>query len=164
MKDAVLKWIAGDFVLPRRRILAALWMAIAAAALSYAFVVTRDMTRHLRTAKPPPPLPHDQGDVRFGLPLATRKDIFRELASAEPNSRAEGKKSFPGAELAWSAEDHRGAYERKTVASIAQARGLSITQVYLVLDEGIRMKWPGPDGEPLTPFTVPLHPRRKYGW
>src|SRR4051812_27229395 len=158
MKDAVLRWIAGDLVLLRSRALAYAWVTIAVVSLSYAFVVTRDMTHSLRTTKPPPPLPKDAGDVRFGLPLATRKDVFRELAAAEPNSRAEGKKSFPGTELAWSAEDHRGAFERKTVASISASRGLSITVVYLILDEGIRAKWPGPDGEPLTPFTVPLHP------
>jgi hypothetical protein len=164
MKNAILRWIAGDLVLLRTKVLAYIWFAIAVASLSYAYVVTRDMTRPLRTTKPPAPLPPDQGDVRFGVPLALRKQVFADFAAAEPTSRAEGKKSFPGTELAWSAEDHRGAFERKTAASIAQSRGLSLTQVYLILDEGIRAKWPGPDGEPLTPFTVPLHPRRKYGW
>ena len=40
--------------------------------------------------------------------------------------------------------------------------GLTMSQVYLILDEGIRGRWPGPDGQPLDPHTVPLNPRRKY--
>lgn len=111
-----------------------------------------------------PELPPDQGDVRFGLPLEKRKEIFREIAAAEPAAVQAGKNSFPGPELAWSAEDHRGAFEQKTVAALTTKYGVSTTQIYLCLDEGIRAHWAGPDGQPLNPHTVPLHPRRKYGW
>jgi hypothetical protein len=164
LRDVALRWAVGDFVLVRSRIVLYVWLAAAAMSLAYAYVLVRDMTRPLRTAAPPPPLPPDSGDIRFGLHLEVRKQIFAELAAAEPNARVEGKKSFPGPELEWSAEDHRGAFERKTAASIAATRHLSLTQVYLCLDEGIREQWPGPDGQPLSPKVVPLHPRRKYGW
>ena len=164
LSDVLYRWVAGDFVLVRSRVVLYAWLTVSAASLSYAWILGRDMTRPLRTTAPPPPLPRDSGDVRFGVPLAVRKQIFAELAAAEPNARVEGKKQFPGAELEWSAEDHRGAFERKTAAAIAGARRLSLTQVYLILDEGIRERWPGPDGQPLSPYVVPLHPRRKYGW
>jgi hypothetical protein len=54
----------------------------------------------------------------------------------------------------WSREDDRGWGERVLARSLAQKYGISLTQVFLVLDEGIRKKWPGPDGNPL-PATVP---------
>src|SRR5581483_9069200 len=59
----------------------------------------RPLTHHV-----PPALPPDQGDIRFGLPLEKRKEIFREIAAAEPAAIQAGKNSFPGPELAWSAE------------------------------------------------------------
>lgn len=158
------KWLAGERVSIRSRSMLIALFALSIVSLAYAWREWRDATRPLVTAKPPPPLPPDSGDTRFGVPLATRKKVFEELAAAEPNGRAEGKKGFPGYELAWSAEDHRGAFERQKAAELASRYHLSLTQVYLILDEGIRERWPGPDGEPLTPYTVPLHPRRKYGW
>jgi hypothetical protein len=162
---AAAKWLAGDAVLVRTRRMLLLVLVLSVASLAYSCAFARDISSVLVKAVPPPPLPRDQGDhVRFGVPLATRKQVFTELATAEPVSRAEGTRAFPGDELAWSADDHRGAYERQKVASIMGHRALSMTQVYLILDEGIRERWPGPDGKPLTPTTTPLHPRRKYGW
>lgn len=158
------KWLAGERVRIRTRTMLLALFAASAVSLLYAWREWKDATRDLVTAVPPPPLPPDSGDTRFGVPLAKRKQVFTELAAAEPHARAEGKRSFPGYELEWSAEDHRGAFERQKVAELMSRHRLSMTQVYLILDEGIRERWPGPDGEPLTPFAVPLHPRRKYGW
>ena len=52
-----------------------------------------------------------------------------------------------------------GAQERALAQSLATRHGLSLSQVYLILDEGIRDKWPGPDGEPLIATTPPQDPR-----
>ncbi|HQY61169.1 MAG: hypothetical protein IPF92_14640 [Myxococcales bacterium] len=115
--------------------------------------------RPLAFAKRPVPIPGDTADGhRFGLSLADRKAIFAEIAAAEPEQRSQAKAAFPGQE--WSQEDHRCAFERDSVRSIAARRSLSLTQVYLVLDEGIRDHWPDPQGKPLTPTTVPVVPRR----
>lgn len=107
----------------------------------------------------PPKLVDGPGDMRFGLPEATRRDIFRELAGAEPNAREQGLAGFPG--QPWSQEDHRCAFERNTTRDLAARRKLNLQVVYLVLDEGIRNKWPGPDGKPLIATTIPLDPRRR---
>ena len=158
------KWIAGDAVWVRsKRALGALSL-VSVLALVYAATCGWPMVKPLVRAKPPRTLPPDAGDVRFGVPLALRKEIFDEFAAAEPEGRAEGIKSFSGPALAWSAEDHRGAIERQRAAQIAARHRLSLTQVYLCLDEGIRAHWPGADGAPLEPHTVPLNPRRKYGF
>lgn len=158
------KWLAGERVSIRSRSMALVLFALSAGSLAYAWREWRDATGPLVTALPPAPLPPDSGDTRFGVPLATRKKVFEDFAVAEPMGRAEGKKGFPGFELEWSAEDHRGAFERQKAAELSSRYRLSLTQVYLILDEGIREHWLAPDGEPLTPYTVPLRPRRKYGW
>lgn len=159
-----LRWLAGERIRIRSRTIFFAAVAVSVLSLVSAFVLCRRMTRNLATGQANAILPADHDDVRFGVPLAKRKQVFKDLADAEPQARADGKKSFPGDELAWSAEDHRGAFERQRVAAAMGKYGLSQTQVYLILDEGIRQKWSGANGEPLTPFTVPLHPRRKYGW
>lgn len=158
------RWLSGEPVLVRSRRRYVLLLGLSLLVYGYAWKTCSSMTQNLTHAKPPPLLPLPQGDERFGVPLRTRKEIFAELAVAEPTARAEGKRSFPGEELAWSADDHRGAFERKTVASLMAMHRLSMTHIYLILDEGIREHWLGPDGKPLLPTTTPLHPRRKYGW
>ncbi|HEY8079152.1 MAG TPA: hypothetical protein VIF62_33700 [Labilithrix sp.] len=163
-KDVLYRWLAGEYVLARSRAVLLLWLAVSVASLAYCFLYAVDMTHALRTAQPPPPLPPDHDDVKFGVPLELRKRIFAELAAAEPHERAEGAQKFPGFDLEWSAEDHRGGLERKAVTNASNEHQLSLTQVYLILDEGIREHWLGPDGQPLSPRVVPLHPRRKYGW
>jgi len=162
--QVVAKWLAGErVVIGSRRMLFALAF-VSLFSLAYAWREWRGAISSLTTTRPPAPIPPDQGDVRFGVALSVRKKVFEELAGAEPGARAEGKRAFPGGELAWSAEDHRGSFERQKVAELEGRYRLSRTQIYLILDEGIRQKWPGPDGQPLPPYVVPLHPRRKYGW
>ncbi len=134
---------------------------IAFAALCVGLHTVHRATRHLLHAPPPRTIPADgPGDARFGLTLATRQEIFREFALAEPSQRAAGLSSFPTER--WSAEDHRGSFERGAARNLATRHSVSLTQIYLVLDEGIREKWPGPDGKPLDATTIPLKPRRKY--
>jgi hypothetical protein len=113
------------------------------------------------TSEPRPPaiVDRDGNGVRFGMPEWRRREIFKEMAAAEPASRANGIAGFPN--QPWSQEDHRCAFERDTVRALAGRYGITLTEAYLVLDEGIREHWLGPDGKPLTPKTVPLMPRRK---
>lgn len=158
------RWLAGERVAVRSRRALAVLVTTSAVALGYAAKTTAEVTAPVRLAPPPPPLPPDDGDTRFGVPLSVRREVFKELAEAEPHARVEGKRSFPGKNLEWSAEDHRGALERQAAARIAARHRITLTQLYLILDEGIRARWPGPDGKPLDPHTVPLHPRRQYGW
>ena len=96
---------------------------------------------------------------RYGMKLALRKAIFAELAAAEKaqRERAVAQNTWHG--HAWSREDDRGYQERALAQSLATRHGLSLSQVYLILDEGIRDKWPGPDGEPLIATTPPQDPR-----
>jgi hypothetical protein len=96
---------------------------------------------------------------RYGMKLAQRKAIFAELAAAEKaqRDRAIAQNTWHG--HAWSREDDRGYQERALAQSLATRNGLSLTQVYLILDEGIRDKWPGPDGAPLIATTPPQDPR-----
>lgn len=148
----------------RSRVLVAVHVALVVGTLGYAALCARAAVGPLLAGRDAPPIARDDGTARFGLPLDKRKAIFAELAAAEPQSILNGKTSFPGKELEWSAEDHRGAYERQTVAALVTKFGVTTTQVHLCLDEGIRQHWAGPDGKPLNPHTVPLHPRRKYGW
>jgi hypothetical protein len=157
-------WVAGAPMKVRSRADLLVVAFVSLGSILYAVGQARTMTTVLRRGKPLTVLPAPQGDERFGLPLALRRKIFDHLAAAEPQARAEGKKSFPGPDLAWSADDHRGAYERKEIPVVMAKFGVSMTQAYLVLDEGIREHWPGPDGQPLNPKTTPLHPRRNYGW
>lgn len=140
-----------------------LFMARATAAL-FALAVAGVWV--VRTARPitgekapAPLLDREPNGVRFGLPEEARRAIFKEIAAAEPAARTNGVAGFPG--QPWSQEDHRCAFERDTIRGVAARGGLDITQVYLILDEGLREHWAGPDGKPLTPRTTPLMPRRK---
>ena len=168
MKDGLVKitaqWIVGERIPVRSRRAFLAIVLVSAGALGYAAVEIRHAVKPLLSAGPQPTLPRDHDDVRFGVPLAKRTEVWNAVAAGEPQARLEGTKGFPGPALAWSAEDHRGAFERKNVQAAATRFGLNLSVVYLILDEGIRQRWPGPDGEPLRPTTVPLHPRRNYGW
>ena len=118
-----------------------------------------NIVRPLFAAPRPPPLPTvEPPGIRFGLTDADRHAIFDEIAAAEPRAREIGASAFAG--LPWSIEDHRCAQERETVKSIAARRGINLSLVYLVLDEGIREHWIGPDGKPLRATSEPLVPRR----
>jgi hypothetical protein len=155
-------WLSGEKVRIQSKRTLLIAVALSVLSFLYAFRDLRALARPLTHAKPLAPLPADVGTTRWGVPIETRRQIFAEFAAAEPTSRAEGTKAFPGAALAWSAEDHRGAYERNKARDLASKYRLSLSQIYLCLDEGIHERWPGPDGKPLDPHTVPLHPRRKY--
>lgn len=151
------RWALGEPIADRR--VRSLWLLVQLASLvavtPWALRTISPITR----APKPAALVDGPGDVRYGMPLALRQEVFKELAAAEPHNRQSGAAGFPG--QPWSQEDHRAAFERDVMRDVAARRKLNLTQVYLVLDEGIREKWPGPDGKPLMATTIPLDPRRK---
>jgi hypothetical protein len=164
MRDALvhaLRVFVGDARLAGSRVRLAVRLALRIAAVVVAFVLAAKATAKVRSAGPMPLVPPDGPDgERFGLSEAKRRAIFADFAAAEPRSIQNGLSSFPTER--WSAEDHRGAFERERAGLLAASHRLNLSQVYLVLDEGIRNHWPGPDGKPLNPHTIPLKPRRKY--
>lgn len=114
-------------------------------------------------AKPPPPIPSEGiDDYRFMIPERTRREMFAEIAAAEiaERKRAAAANTWNG--HLWSREDDRGYYERVTLRALASKYKVSLSQMFLVLDEGIRNKWPGPDGEPLPATTPPFNPRQTW--
>ncbi len=121
------------------------------------------VTMPLLTAKPPPAIPTEEiDDYKFRLPERTRREIFAELATAELAERARAIRENTWKGHVWSREDDRGHYERVAARKAAAKHNVSLSQVYLVLDEGLREGWPGPDGKPLPATTPPLDIRT--GW
>lgn len=157
LADALAAWTESERT-TRTQLVASAAASFVALCVAGVWVVRT--ARPITSEKAPPALiDREPNGNRFGLDENTRRDIFKEIAQAEPGARQAGVSGFPG--QPWSQEDHRCAFERDHLRGIAARRGLSITQVYLVLDEGLREHWPGPDGKPLTPRTTPLMPRRK---
>jgi len=152
-------WLVGLAPLEETRpVLALSWGGAIAAACFGAFVFFRVTSALWATPRPAPVPPDDPAtSARFGLTASDRREIFRELAAAEPGERASAERRFAG--QAWSIDDDRASGEREAVLGVAARRKLNVTVVYLVLDEGIRNKWPGPDGKPLAAAVAPLNPR-----
>jgi hypothetical protein len=112
------------------------------------------------TAPPPDPLPADQpGDVVVGLKLAQRSLIFKRLAAHREHDSRRAQRAFAG--KPWSIEDMRSENERRHAHDLARRYRVPIQTIYLILDEGIRRGWPGPQGQPLSARTPPLKPRRR---
>lgn len=135
--------------------------------MSFAAVVLwnrlKTTTAPLLNAKLPIPIPSQEiEDYRFRMPERTRREIFEAIAEAEQAERARAVEKNTWNGHLWSREDDRGHYERVFFRALAKRYNISLTQVYLVLDEGIRAKWPGPDGQPLPATTPPLNPRATW--
>lgn len=121
--------------------------------------ITRATNPMLR-AKPPAPIPVTaENGERFGLPEKVRREIFDELATAELAERARAIAANSWNGHVWSREDDRGHYERVAARTSASRHRVSLAQVYLVLDEGLREHWLAPDGKPLPATTPPLNLR-----
>lgn len=101
----------------------------------------------------------DQGNHRTEAPEQLAERVFWAFAAAEPEFRNRARRNFPNSP--WSQQDDRCNFERHHARRIAERFGLSLSQVYLILDRGIRDKWPGPGGEPLSATIEPLEPRQR---
>ncbi len=142
---------------PRSRAAWIVRAAVTGVALFVAYQRLRTAALPLLTAKPIPSIPTEEiDDYRFRLPERTRREMFTELATAELAERARAIAQNTWNGQAWSREDDRGHYERVAARSVAHKYKVSLSQVYLVLDEGIRSHWPAPDGNPLPATTPPL--------
>lgn len=124
---------------------------------------TKIATAPLVAAKPPIPITtEDVEGYRFRLPEHTRHAIFDDLAAAELAERDRAIKGNTWNGHLWSREDDRGHYERVAARGAAAKYKVSLSQVYLVLDEGIREHWPAPNGQPLPATTPPLSLRSTW--
>jgi hypothetical protein len=113
------------------------------------------ITHRVRMKKPPRVIPMGQdGDAqRFGLSLEKRKAMFADVAGHDVEWRTKAASRFSEA---WRREDDRAAMERDHVRSMAGRHRVNVSIVYLVVDEGLRLKWTGPNGVPLNAAVVPL--------
>lgn len=160
----VVAWWCGEGELTLSRGVLGVGVAVRALALATGVVVALQVTRELREAPPPAMLPSGSENAsplanRFGVPLPVRRQIFATLVHDEPAAQKRAEENFPGEP--WSVEDDRAASERDRVRALAASRKLNVTQIYLILDEGLRAHWPGPDGKALPTHVVPLRPRRR---
>jgi hypothetical protein len=136
------------------------WIIRIAAALTALVLLSRrvtSVTAVLLSAKTPTPIPTEEiEDYRFRLPEAKRREIFADLATAElaERQRAVTQNTWNG--HVWSREDDRGHYERVAARAAAAKYRVSLSQVYLVLDEGLREHWLAPNDKPLPATTPPL--------
>lgn len=142
------------------------WM-VRVAVVSFALVVlwkrTHVATAPLLDAKPLPFIPSEEiEDYRFRLPERTRREIFMEIAAAESEDRKRAVEHDKWKGHLWSREDDRGHFERVHMRLLATKYGISLTQMYLILDEGLRAHWPGPDGTPLPATSPPLDLRSTW--
>lgn len=134
---------------------------------SFAAVVlwqrTGNTVAPLLRAKPPNPIPSEEiEDYRFRLPERIRKEIFADIAANEQSMRTQALQTNSWNGHLWSREDDRGHFERVFFRTLAKRYNISLSQVYFIMDEGIRFKWPGPDGQPLPATTPPLNPRQTW--
>ncbi|MFO0557054.1 MAG: hypothetical protein U0269_03470 [Polyangiales bacterium] len=110
----------------------------------------------IAAAPAPPPVQPPTATTRFGLTEEQRRAMFRELAAAEQAERARAIAQNTWGGHAWSREDDLGYVLRDRARAVGQRYGLSLTHAYLVFDEGVRNRWPGPDGQPLSATVTPL--------
>jgi hypothetical protein len=141
--------------------------AVRVAVFSFAIVVLYKRigttTAPLLDARPPNPIPSEEiEDYRFRLPERTRREIYLEIATAELAERKRAIEQDKWRGHLWSREDDRGHFERVHFRQLATQHKLSLTQIYLILDEGIRNRWPGPDGALLPATSPPLDPRSTW--
>ncbi len=124
---------------------------------------TSALINPILSARPPAAIPNTEiDDYRFKYPERVRREIFMEMAVAELAERERAIKANTWSGHKWSREDDRGHYERVKMRELAARYKGTLTQMYLILDEGIRDKWPGPDGNPLPATTPPWDPRTSW--
>jgi hypothetical protein len=142
----------------RRQLVVALVVRATLFALSVGVIVY--VTHPVWSAAALAPVPRDAaGDVRFGLPVSERRAIFTRVVRGEPGYRRLAESRF--APHAFSVNDDRAWGEMHDARALDREReDLTLSQIYLILDEGIRRRWSGPNGQPLEATVPPLDPRR----
>jgi hypothetical protein len=97
--------------------------------------------------------------VPFRADEPTRRAIFDVVAGAEPATRVQTARNFPG-DL-WSADDDFHNAELRMAHAQAAGRGVGVPDVLRAIDEGLRAHWPVPGPPPLA-TSPPCHPRPEY--
>lgn len=110
----------------------------------------------------------DANGLRFGLSVAQRQTVYRDVLASEPADRASVAKGDEAAIWNRNRDDFFHALESNRVRAIAQRHRLSIWHVYLILDEGFRAHWAPPPGvviyrdeAPMARTTRPLETRAR---
>lgn len=110
---------------------------------------------------PGAPIPAPTATTRYGLTEVQRRAIFQELVTNERNERRRAIEQNTWSGHAWSRDDDLGYVQRTRVRELALQYSVSASQVYLVLEEGIRAHWLGPDGQPLPATSAPISLRHE---
>jgi hypothetical protein len=164
-EPAAARWLVWlDFDKPQTtlwgvRIFLLAWAVMAVVAVSWLRSTVSPLTKRWQAT----PLGGEEHEGhRYGLLLEKRKAIFAELAAAEIAERKRATEANAWLGHMWSREDDRGHQELSLARSLALKHNVSLSVVYMILDEGIRKKWPAPDGNPLPATTPPQDPRSTW--
>ena len=110
-------------------------------------------------APDPGRLSRDGAEPLFGVPRPERERIWRDISGHDGEWRRAGREAFP--RHPWSQHDHYAAFLLQHMTMLAARKGLSISQVALIFDEGVHNQWPAPNGKPVDATWVPLQPRQQ---
>ncbi len=91
---------------------------------------------------------------------AARRGAFFAIASEENKMRRDAEKKFPTDP--WSQDDDFHNSERTRVKAIAAERGMSVTETWWAIDEGIRSGWPHELSSFVRVTVPPCQPRAIY--
>ncbi|MCA9523889.1 MAG: hypothetical protein KC609_23130 [Myxococcales bacterium] len=129
----------------------ALLLVLAAASWIAAATVQRQRVRRV---------PSDTAGSRFGVPLEQRRAIFDLVTGKALRWRAEVRRRVPDNPYYRELEFHLRL--RRFVRRLARAKSLDPTQVWLIVDEGIRRHWKTPRGKGFEPVIEPVKPGTRW--
>lgn len=124
-----------------------LLLAVAFGGVIVAFVRARDVVHRV---------PRGTERSRFGVPLAIRKDVFARIAGSAARWRAALKRRIRDQPYYRELDFHRRL--RDMVKRVARSRSLQSSQVWLIVDEGIRRGWKSKLGAEFEVVIEPVKP------
>jgi hypothetical protein len=138
--------------------LVSLHRTISAATLVMPLAAAVALCLHAASLPAPRPM-QDAPGPRFGLERSVRDRLWERFANEEDSMRRLARERFP--EHAWSQEDDYFSNVRDLVHVLAAGAGVHYSRVYMVYDEGVKLRRTTRKGRPLPAFTRPLDPRRE---
>lgn len=131
------------------------WLLWAAPLTALAFAISRPLS-----AQAPAPLSRVEAvdGARFGLGLERRRALFDELVREDAHWKKIATRAFPSDP--WAQADHWTDHMSQRARWMTIHRGVSITQLLLVYDEGIHAGWRGASGQRLRATFPPLATRK----
>jgi hypothetical protein len=132
------------------------WVGIATLVLPVmvAWMVVEDV----RSWPEPAPMTVTE-EKSFGLTEKARRMYFTKIAQFEEHWRTEAKKQFP--KQKWSQCDAYFNHVMQHVQHLARIYRVHYSQMFMVLDEGVRKGWTDEQGGKMPAVTEPLRPRTK---